>query len=79
MDRDFNIRRSITTLCLNNHGLQIERGRYTQPKTPEDKRLYLNCNFSVVRNEICFHLICQHNVVERSILFGKMQHAEYKQ
>lgn len=37
------------------HKLQIERGRYTIPKTPEEKRICRHCNLNQVENE--YHVV----------------------
>lgn len=53
---DFNLRRSLTKFRLSNHGLQIERGRYTRPLTPREMRLCEKC--SVVDDEFHFIMKC---------------------
>ena len=44
---------------LHAHGLEIERGRYTQPKTPRDRRFCLVCNQGAVEDESHFVLACK--------------------
>ena len=50
------------------HNLEIERGRFTKPKTPEEFRICKHCNLNAVDNEYHFLLICPFHDHERSIL-----------
>ena len=51
-------RKAITRLRISAHNLAIERGRYTYPKTPVEKRLCKVCNTNEVENEQHFLLHC---------------------
>lgn len=51
------------------HNLQIERGRYTQPKTPINKRLCTRCNMNAIDDERHFILHCEKLVTLRQLLF----------
>ena len=48
---------------LSLHHLQIERGRYTRPKTLRENRLCNNCN--IVEDEVHFLFICAKNELAR--------------
>ena len=56
-------RSALAKLRTSSHKLMIETGRYTSPKTPELKRLCINCN--VVEDESHFLLECQNFNTER--------------
>ena len=80
--RDFNLepylnlvkkckyRTAITQLRASSHTLEIERGRHTKPKTPEEHRLCATCN--VVEDEEHFVSVCSINDVERANLYEKV-------
>ena len=57
-------------MSLKSHALEIERGRYTSPKTPVNERLCSECK--VVENEVHFFLYCQLYRKERQELFDKV-------
>ena len=52
-----------TKLRISSHLLQIERGRYTRPKTLRENRLCNNCN--IVEDEVHFLFICTKNELAR--------------
>ena len=64
-------RLAISKIRASSHKLEIERGRYTRPKTPVENRLCTLCK--VVENEMHFLLNCSSNKVERDALFEKIQ------
>ena len=51
-------RKEFTKLRLSAHQLQIERGRYTVPKTPPDQRICKYCTNQCVESEQHFLLSC---------------------
>ena len=57
--QDVRYRNSITKLRASSHALQIERGRYTRPKTPVENRLCPVCK--TVEDEEHFLLNCKIN------------------
>ena len=61
---------AISRLRASSHVLEIERGRYTRPKTPITKRLCPFCN--VVEDEQHFILICKIYDQERNRIFSKI-------
>ena len=65
---NFNHRRSFTRLRISAHNLPIERGRYTSPKTPEEKRICPHCP-SHIGNEIHFITECSHFETERNTMY----------
>lgn len=55
---------SLCRLRTSSHHLEIERGRYTIPKTPAESRICKQCNLNEVEDEIHFVLNCsQHDVL----------------
>ena len=61
---------AISRLRASSHVLEIERGRYTRPKTPITERLCPFCN--VVEDEQHFLLICKIYDQERNKMFSKI-------
>ena len=61
---------AISRLRASSHVLEIERGRYTRPKTPITERLCPFCN--VVEDEQHFLLICKIYDQERNRMFSKI-------
>ena len=61
---------AISRLRASSYVLEIERGRYTRPKTPITERLCPFCN--VVEDEQHFLLICKIYDQERKIMFSKI-------
>ena len=61
---------AISRLRASSHVLEIERGRYTRPKTPITERLCPFCN--VVEDEQHFLLICKTYDQERNRMFSKI-------
>ena len=47
------------------HDLEIERGRYTKPKTPVTDRVCKMCDLFVTEDEYHFLMICPHYQKER--------------
>ena len=64
---DFRYRAVITKLRCSSHALEIERGRYQNPKVPRDLRLCLTCK--VVEDENHFVTKCSINQAERRHLY----------
>ena len=67
---DFRYRTAITKLRCSSHALEIERGRYQNPKVPRDLRLCLVCQ--VVEDEEHFVTNCSINQAERRLLYSKI-------
>lgn len=63
-------RKAITRLRASSHILEIERGRYTRPKTPIDSRVCSLCG--VLEDETHFLVVCRLYADERKILFSKI-------
>ena len=61
-------RNAISKIRASSHTLNIERGRYTRPKTPVEMRLCEVC--SVVEDEKHFVTDCQENSLERCTLYS---------
>ena len=57
----------VTKIRLSSHKLKIERGRYTRPKTPPDKRTCKFCN--EVETKSHFILFCKAYNILRDELF----------
>ncbi len=53
----FRVRRLISKFRVSNHRLEIEIGRYTDPKTPLEERICKNCNLNKVEDE--YHCIIE--------------------
>ena len=62
---------AISKIRTSSHKLEIERGRYTRPKTPTENRLCHYCN--VIENEMHFMLYCSINEEERGVLLTKIE------
>ena len=67
---DFGYRTAITKLRCSSHALEIERGRYQNPKVPRDLRLCLVCQ--IVEDEEHFVTNCSINQAERRLLYSKI-------
>ena len=67
---DFRYRTAITKLRCSSHALEVERGRYQNPKVPRDLRLCLVCQ--VVEDEEHFVTNCSINQAERRLLYSKI-------
>ena len=57
---------ALTRFRISSHCLAIETGRYTHPKTPEEKRLCIYCPNKVVENEVHFLIDCPNYTQERT-------------
>ena len=66
-------RQALTKFRLSNHTLNIERGRYTTPKTPKEQRF---CNFcpDQVEDELHFLLTCPVYRIPRLEMMNAMTH-----
>ena len=64
---DLRYRKAITKLRASSHTLEIERGRYTHPKTPLENRLCHTCN--IIKDEIHFLVGCRLYAGQRAKLF----------
>ncbi len=51
--------KSIASLRLSTHGLEIERGRYYQPPVPPERRVCQQCSSGTVEDETHFLFKCQ--------------------
>ena len=79
-------RKSLTRLRISAHRLAIERGRYTVPFTPADKRLCKLCNNDEVEDEFHFLMSCSHykqlrtslneNILNECKNFGQLEKDE---
>jgi len=67
---DIRFRKAITKLRASSHTLEIERGRYTNPKTPIHNRLCTVC--LEVEDEIHFVVHCSLFNVLRNVFFSKV-------
>ena len=65
-----NDKRAISQLRCSSHILNVEKGRYTRPRTPLDERLCNMCN--CVDDELHFITACAVNVNERRALYDKL-------
>lgn len=65
---DRTITREITKFRLSAHYLNIERGRYTKPKTPRNERICPHC--TLVESESHFFLHCRKYCTPRSKQFN---------
>ncbi len=54
----YTFRKVISRLRCSNHSLAIEKGRYTNPKTPREERLCVFCNEGAIEDEGHFLLKC---------------------
>ena len=63
-------RNALTKIRASSHILEIERGRYTRPKTPISERLCPQCQ--VVDDEHHFLTSCKSIADERSVLYTKI-------
>ena len=61
---------SFSRFRAGSHALEIERGRYTNPRTPRAQRLCVNCN--KVEDEIHFLIHCKLYENQRTSLFQKI-------
>ena len=68
--KDHRYRHAIAQLRKSSHILHIERGRYTEPRTPVNERLCTLCN--CVEDELHFVTACTINRTERKIMYDKI-------
>ena len=68
--KNFKYRTAIAKLRTSSHSLEVERGRYTKPKTPAHQRLCFMCK--TVEDEFHFIMECECNSGLRHGLFDKM-------
>ena len=61
---------SLARLRTSSHHLEIERGRYTIPKTPVELRLCKQCDQGVVEDEIHFVIACKKYKLLRENMFN---------
>jgi hypothetical protein len=61
---------SLTRLRTSSHHLEIERGRYTIPKTPAELRVCNQCNEGLVEDEKHFVITCKKHVLLRKELYN---------
>jgi len=61
---------ALTRLRASSHHLEIERGRYTRPKTPVNERLCPNCG--VIEDEEHFLVHCEIYRSDRNIMYSKI-------
>lgn len=67
---DIRYRSAISKLRASSHALEIERGRYTNPRTPVDDRLCLACG--EVEDEVHFIINCSIFNATRNAFFDKV-------
>ena len=65
-------RTAITRLTTSSHTLEIERGRYTVPRTPINDRL--RCVCKLVEDEAHFPLICEQYQDLRKSFYEKISY-----
>lgn len=65
---------AVSKIRASSHDLEIERGRYTRPRTDPEQRLCISCN--VIENEEHFVTSCEINADERQSLFHKITSKE---
>ena len=53
---------------LSNHSLNIEAGRYKQPKIPREQIICFLCNLSKIETENHFLISAQHTTVKEKLL-----------
>ena len=70
-------RSSFSRFRLSSHDLEIERGRYTRPKTPVEKRTCRFCQNNIVEDEIHFLLTCKKYNSLRSEMFNTVNNFVY--
>jgi len=61
---------SLSRLRISSHHLEIERGRYTIPKTPAELRICKQCNEQLVENEQHFVTTCKKHTLLREELYS---------
>ena len=66
----YRVRQALSKFRISAHKLEIERGRYTVPKTPVCSRIRKQCNIGMVEDEIHFLLECPKYSVERNTLIS---------
>ena len=69
---------AFTRFRAGSHTLEIERGRYTNPKTPIEERLCLNC--LQIEDEVHFLTACTSYLNDRATLFERIneKHAHFE-
>ena len=67
---NYKYRNAITKLRASSHTLEVERGRYTNPKTPLNDRLCSLCG--IIEDEAHFLVGCKSYTRERQELFAKI-------
>ena len=67
--KDFKLRRCLSQFRMSSHTLEIERGRHSKVKVPEQDRLCKFCNIGAIENESHFLLHCCRYMEERITLF----------
>ena len=67
---NYKYRDAITKLRASSHTLEVERGRYTNPKTPLEDRLCPVCG--IIEDELHFLVGCRSYARERQELFEKI-------
>ena len=72
--KDFRYRNAITKIRSSSHPLEIERGRYTKPKTPRSNRLCFKCK--LIEDERHFVMNCILYEEERCMFFYKVTRKE---
>ena len=71
---DLRYRNALTRLRTSSHTLEIERGRYTTPKTPVSDRLCISCN--VIENEFHFLINCKPYCDMRDEFYAKVTYID---
>ena len=66
---------SLARLGTSSHDLEIERGRYTIPKTPAELRVCRQCNSNMVEDEVHFLMECaRHESLRENLLDVASRH-----
>lgn len=73
----FRERQALSKFRTSAHKLEIERGRYTVPKTPVCNRICKQCNTGLVEDEEHFLLECPRYRLGRNTLFNLIQNKNF--
>ena len=58
MGLPYKFRKIISRVRCSNHPLAIEKGRYTNPKTPREERICILCTERAIEDEVHFLVNC---------------------
>ena len=75
--KDFKTRSTLSRFRISAHKLEIERGRYTIPKTKLENRYCKQCNLLAIEDEVHFLIECPKYNTFRSELFQKIENKNF--